>query len=186
VLSGCNELWRCGQDEANLIEIAGEIGSDPPFFVAGGTASVSGRGEVVRRLPDAHAPAILLATPPAQHRGEKTAAMFRALTPEHYGDGYVTIGLEDVVEAGRNVVDAKMNNVFERVVGRLHPETKIAMDALRAQQRTPHLAGAGPSFFVLLDGGDPGALCDRVRALGFEPRVLHALSRDDALAIEEL
>jgi 4-diphosphocytidyl-2C-methyl-D-erythritol kinase len=31
-------LWRCGQDEANLIEIAAGS-ADPPFFVAGGTAA---------------------------------------------------------------------------------------------------------------------------------------------------
>lgn len=188
VLRGCNALWDAGESEANLAEIAGEIGSDPPFFIFGGTASVAGRGEIVRALPDAQAPEILLATPPAQHRGEKTAEMFRALTPHDYSDGYVTIGLENVVEAGRGVVDAEMNNVFERVVARLHPETEIAMDALRAQGLEPHLAGSGPSFFVLLDprASNTEALIPRVRSLGFEPRTVRTLPRDDALRIEEL
>ena len=189
VLRGCDALWGAGESEANLAEIAGEIGSDPPFFVFGGTASVGGRGEIVRTLPDARAPQILLATPPAQHRGEKTAEMFDALTPDDYGEGSVTAGLEDVVEAGRSVVDEEMNNVFERVIPRLHPETQNAMDALRAQGLTPHLAGSGPSFFVLLDprarhGAE--ALVDRVRSLGFEPRIVRALPRDEALRIEEL
>lgn len=189
VLRGCNTLWGAGETDANLAEIASEIGSDPPFFVFGGTASVSGRGEIVRALPDARAPRILLATPPAQHRGEKTAEMFDALTPDDYGEGSVTAGLEDVVEAGRSVVDGEMNNVFERVIARLHPETQIAMDALRAQGLAPHLAGSGPSFFVLLDplarhGAE--ALVDRVRSLGFEPRIVRALPRDEALRIEEL
>ena len=39
VLRGLNYLWELAQPEMNLIEIAGEIGSDPPFFVVGGTAS---------------------------------------------------------------------------------------------------------------------------------------------------
>jgi 4-diphosphocytidyl-2-C-methyl-D-erythritol kinase len=187
VLRGCNELWGCGQDDANLIEIAGEIGSDPPFFVASGTASVSGRGEIVRPLPDALAPAILLATPRAQHRGEKTAEMYSALTPAMFSDGYVTIGLEDVVEAGRGVVDAELNNVFERVMRPLQPEAELAMDALRAQGVTPHLGGSGPSFFVLLDGTvDEAALSKRIAALGFEPQVVRALPREHALHIEEL
>ncbi len=189
VLRGCNALWGAGEGEANLAEIAGEIGSDPPFFVFGGTASVSGRGEIVRTLPDARAPRILLATPPAQHRGEKTAEMFDSLTPDDYGEGSVTAGMEDVVEARRSIVDEEMNNVFERVIARLHPETQNAMDALRAQGLAPHLAGSGPSFFVLLDpqarhGAE--ALIDRVRSLGFEPRIVRALPRDEALRIEEL
>lgn len=187
VLRGCNKLWGCGQDDANLIEIAGEIGSDPPFFVACGTASVSGRGEIVRPLPDALVPSILLATPPAQHRGEKTAEMYRALAPDMFSDGYVTIGLEDVVEARRGVVDAELNNVFERVLTRMQPESERAMDALRAQGATPHLAGSGPSFFMLLEPeADEAHLVERIRALGFEPRVVRALRRDDALRIEEL
>ncbi len=189
VLRGCNTLWGVGETDTNLAEIASEIGSDPPFFVFAGTASVSGRGEIVRALPDAYAPQILLAMPAAQHRGEKTAEMFRALTPDDYGEGFVTAGLEDVVEVGRTVVDGEMNNVFERVIARLHPETQIAMDALRAQGLAPHLAGSGPSFFVLLDPRArprPEALVDRVSSLGFEPRVVNVLSREDALRIEEL
>jgi 4-diphosphocytidyl-2-C-methyl-D-erythritol kinase len=185
VLRGCNELWNCGQDDANLTEIAAEIGSDPPFFVVGGTASVSGRGDVVRRLPDAKAPAVLVASPPAHHRGEKTAQMYASLSPSMYGDGYVTIGLEDVVEAGRDVFDAALNNVFERVTSQMQPETEIAMDALRAQGVTPHLAGSGPSFFLLLDG-DADALSQRIRDVGFEPRLVRTMSRKDALRIEEL
>ena len=60
----------------NLVEIAGEIGSDPPFFVVGGTASVRGRGDAVDALPDAIAGSMLLAVPPAGERGDKTAGMF--------------------------------------------------------------------------------------------------------------
>ncbi len=55
------------------------------------------------------------------------------------------------------IVDEDLNNVFERVTARMQPETEIAMEALRAQGRTPHLAGAGPSFFLLLPDGAEGA-----------------------------
>ncbi len=189
VLRGCNALWDCGEDDANLIELAGEIGSDPPFFLVGGTARVTGRGEAVHPLPDARAPGVLLATPPAQHRGEKTAEMYAALAPGDFSEGYVTIGLEDAVECGREIVDEELCNVFERVVGRLEPHTQVAMEALRAQGHRPHLAGSGPSFFVLLERAGEGAeraLGQRVRELGFEPRVVRAMSRSDARFIEEL
>jgi 4-diphosphocytidyl-2-C-methyl-D-erythritol kinase len=188
VLRGLNLLWNAGQSEANLIEIAGEIGSDSPFFVVGGTAVASGRGDAVEPLRDAIAPSILLATPPQNERGEKTADMFDALTPEHFAEGYVTIGVREVVEARRMIVDEDLNNTFEHVTARMQPETELAMGALRAQEYAPHLAGAGPSFFLLFSGGaDLGdELSRRVRDLGFEPRITHTLSRHQALRVKEL
>ena len=187
VLRGCNVLWEAGQPDANLIEIAGEIGSDPPFFVVGGTAAISGRGDVVEALADAVAARLLLATPPVQHRGEKTAAMFAALSPSEFTEGDATLGVREAVASGDRIVDEAMMNVFERVTTRMQPATERAMDALRAQDLVPHLAGSGPSFFVLLAGdADGDALSGRVRELGFESRVVRTLSRADALRIEEL
>ena len=187
VLRGLNILWDAGQSEANLIEIAGEVGSDPPFFVVGGTAAVSGRGEHVEPLPDALAAPILLATPPQNDRGEKTAGMFAALSPIDFADGYVTIGVRDAVNARRAIVDDEMNNVFEHVARKIQPATELAMDALRAEGFTPHLAGSGPSFFLLYpEVGDlMGRLGKRIADLGFEPRAVRVLSRVDALAVEE-
>ena len=187
VLRGCDILWGTDQPESNLIEIAGEIGSDPPFFVVGGTATVAGRGERVRTLPDAIAPQLMLAVPPSERRGEKTASMFSALSPSDFAEGYVTIGLEDAVEAGRPIVEGALNNVFERVTSAEQPETERAMDALRAQGLYPHLAGAGPSFFLLLTPEVDAANCaSRIEGLGFLPTETRVLTRADALSVETL
>jgi len=188
VLRGLNALWATHQPQANLIEIAGEVGSDPPFFVVCGTAVVRGRGDIVEPLPDAIAPEIMLATPPVNERGEKTAEMYAALSPDEFSEGYVTIGLADAVEAGRAIVRDELNNVFERVTRRLQPDTQLAMDALRAQGVEPHLCGSGPSFFVLLDDAVPDreTVEARVEALGFASRVVRTLPREAALRIEEL
>ncbi len=188
VLRALNVLWDAGQPDANLVEIAGEVGSDPPFFVVGGTAMVSGRGDYVEPLPDALAPSVLLATPPQGDRGEKTAAMFDALTPHEFTEGDATLGLREAVEAGRMVVDEELANVFERVTAKMQPHTELAMDALRADGYVPHLCGAGPSFFLLYGGGADLAheLSGRIRTLGFEPRPVHALTRARALHMQEL
>ena len=188
VIRGLNTLWDARQPTVNLIEIAGEIGSDPPFFIAGGTAVATGRGDVIEMLPDALAPSILLATPPEHERGEKTASMYGALSPAHFADGYVTIGVREIVQNGRMIVDEDLNNTFEHVTARMQPEAEMAMDALRAQGFVPHLAGAGPSFYLLLpDGaGIEEELSGRIRDLGFEPRLVRTLSRAGALRIEEL
>ncbi len=186
VLRGLNMLWALRQPEANLIELAGEVGSDPPFFVVGGTAAISGRGEIVEPLPDAVAPHIMLATPPPGERGQKTAAMFNALTPDHFSEGDATIGLREAVLALRRITDAEVDNVFERVTARVQPHTGLAMEALRADGLAPHLAGAGPSFFLLLDDMSRRRddLAARIRGLGFEPHVVRTHSRSHALRAE--
>ncbi len=188
VLRGLNVLWEAGQPQLNLVEIAGEVGSDPPFFIVSGTAMVSGRGDYVEALPDAAAPGILLATPPQDDRGEKTAAMFSALSPHDFAEGYVTIGVRETVEAGRMLADDQLANVFERVTSKMQPDTELAMNALRADGCVPHLCGAGPSFFLLYGGGtdQAQALSDRIRGLGFEPRTVSALTRERALRMQEL
>lgn len=188
VLRALNELWAAGQPQDNLIEIAGEVGSDPPFFVLGGTAVASGRGDAVAALPDANAPSIMLAIPPAGERGEKTSQMFSALTPEHFVEGYVTIGVQETVTAGRMIHDDLLNNAFEHVTSKMQPDTERAMDALRAEGYVPHLCGAGPSFFLLYGGGADHAdvLARRVREIGFEAHPTYALRRDQSLRVEEL
>ena len=48
-LVACNELWRTGCSAAELTELAGQLGSDVPFALAGGTAVGIGRGEQISR-----------------------------------------------------------------------------------------------------------------------------------------
>jgi 4-diphosphocytidyl-2-C-methyl-D-erythritol kinase len=58
-------------------EVAASLGSDVPFFLAGGAALVTGRGEFVEPLPDlvGEPPAVLLVTPRV---AVSTAAVFGA------------------------------------------------------------------------------------------------------------
>jgi 4-diphosphocytidyl-2-C-methyl-D-erythritol kinase len=51
-LIALNKIWSLGLSLADLALIAAELGSDVPFFLAGGTALLTGRGTEVRALPD--------------------------------------------------------------------------------------------------------------------------------------
>jgi 4-diphosphocytidyl-2-C-methyl-D-erythritol kinase len=68
--------WNATLEPRELAELAASIGSDVPFFLAGGAALVTGRGEFVDPLPDfqGEPPAVLLVTP---HLGVSTAAAFK-------------------------------------------------------------------------------------------------------------
>lgn len=46
-----NDLWEAGHDEPRLLGIAGELGSDVPYCIGGGTVLATGRGEKLTRLP---------------------------------------------------------------------------------------------------------------------------------------
>ncbi|MER6946428.1 4-(cytidine 5'-diphospho)-2-C-methyl-D-erythritol kinase [Nonomuraea sp. NPDC000554] len=50
-LVACNELWGLGLPLEDLMEIAGDLGSDVPFSLLGGTAVGTGRGEQLSQLP---------------------------------------------------------------------------------------------------------------------------------------
>lgn len=50
-LVACNELWGLGLPFDDLMEIAGDLGSDVPFSMLGGTAVGIGRGEQLSELP---------------------------------------------------------------------------------------------------------------------------------------
>ncbi len=51
-LVALDRLWGLNLPLQRLRELAGEIGSDCAFFVDGGTAHCTGRGEIIRPLPD--------------------------------------------------------------------------------------------------------------------------------------
>ena len=64
-LIGLNRLWNAGVGEEELYGIAAALGSDVPFFLHGGTAIGTGRGEVIEPTPDVNERFLLIVTPDA-------------------------------------------------------------------------------------------------------------------------
>jgi 4-diphosphocytidyl-2-C-methyl-D-erythritol kinase len=94
-LDAALECWSAELDEQARLEVAAELGSDVPFFLAAGPALVEGRGERVTRLPGPTGgrigvllvtPAIAVATPAvfaAYAAGARPAGGAARLTSEH-------------------------------------------------------------------------------------------------------
>jgi 4-diphosphocytidyl-2-C-methyl-D-erythritol kinase len=57
-------LWKIPEDPAALQEVAASLGSDVAFFLSGGEANVTGRGEVVTPVEDSAPAELLLLVPP--------------------------------------------------------------------------------------------------------------------------
>ena len=62
-LWGLNRLWGLRWPHARLTELAVQLGMDVSFFLTGGPALATGRGESLRRLPDAGGYALVLVNP---------------------------------------------------------------------------------------------------------------------------
>lgn len=58
------DLWRAPLRREEILEVAERVGSDVPFFLTGGEAEVSGRGERVAAREDESVAELLLLVPP--------------------------------------------------------------------------------------------------------------------------
>ena len=142
---------------AALTELAAGLGSDVPFFLHGGTALGTGRGELIEPLPDPEAPALdlWLAVPPV---AVATAAVFSAhrigLAPEVPGaarvvPGRVPAGGEggDLPAAWRALLG---RNDLEPTCLGLYPAVRTVYNRLsESGALAVRLSGSGSTIFAL-------------------------------------
>ncbi len=155
-LRGLRELWGLSISDEDLAAIAAGLGSDVPFFLRGGSALASGRGDVLAPLPDGPPQRLVLAWPERAGPADKTARMYAALRPEHFSDGSRTERLADRLRAGEPVRDEDVYNVFERLLLDVDPAAAETFQrAADLGLGEPHLAGSGPAFLFLLASEQP-------------------------------
>jgi 4-diphosphocytidyl-2-C-methyl-D-erythritol kinase len=75
-LLALRRLWQAEIADDALLAIAASLGADVPFFLYGGTALGTGRGDVIEPLPDVEVPVLLLVNP---NVAVPTAPVFRSL-----------------------------------------------------------------------------------------------------------
>jgi len=147
-LVGLNEFWGLGLTREDLHAVAATLGSDINFFLEGGTALCTGRGEVVRPVSHGMRLSFVLVRPPF---GVSTAAAFQEakgfLTPHHKD---ATITLKALEDSDFGALCASLFNRFEGPVFRLHPE--LAALKGRMEEVAPGralLSGSGSTLLCL-------------------------------------
>jgi 4-diphosphocytidyl-2-C-methyl-D-erythritol kinase len=140
-------LFNLDWPPERLAAIGGTIGSDVPWFFAGGPAIASGRGEhiePVAGLPDLFA---VIACPTA---GLSTAAVYARCVPDPARRGDARRLAEALRTKGLSAAEAFMTNALEPPARSLSPEIDRVLEALADSGGfAPRLTGSGSACFAL-------------------------------------
>ena len=144
-LVGLNRLWGLRWPAARLAEVAVTLGMDVPFFLRGGVAVGTGRGEKLEPVAGT-ALALVLVNPGV---GASTAAIYGGVTPAMYSDGGGVHRMLAALRSRRPArVAASLANALERVAAPQHPQVRRMEAALLAAGALgAAMSGSGPTVF---------------------------------------
>jgi 4-diphosphocytidyl-2-C-methyl-D-erythritol kinase len=175
-LVALNRLWRLHVPCGRLLAIAARLGSDVPFFLTGGTALVTGRGEDICPLPFARTQWYVL-TNPGFH--VSTARIFSALAASDWTSGEMTFRMAARLSAGLDAGPGM--NTLQRVLFRLYPAAEECFRAVdRLAPGRSFVSGSGPTVVSQWLGPEEAeaaaaALC----SLGYRTWVVRNCATED-------
>jgi 4-diphosphocytidyl-2-C-methyl-D-erythritol kinase len=150
-LIGLTRLWKIDMKVTDLHSFAAELGSDVPFFLCGGTAIGTGRGEMIESIRDINEQNLLIVTP--EVRVSTRAAFLGLDAPTLTNDESNRILRVCRLEAeSLDFRHSVLINDFEASVFAAHPEirrvkeTLLDLGAINAA-----LSGSGASVFAIFD-----------------------------------
>ncbi len=145
VLVGLNKLYGNPFSKEELLDLGGQLGSDVPFCIMGGTALSEGRGEILTPLPEISRNTFILIAKPPVH--VSTASVYGGLNASKITERPDTAGCISAIENGdTRGIAMRMYNVLETVTAGEHPvinELKLKMIQLGALGSV--MSGSGPS-----------------------------------------
>jgi 4-diphosphocytidyl-2-C-methyl-D-erythritol kinase len=147
-LRAVDRLYGLGLSADRLAAFAARLGSDCPFFVRGGAALATGRGERLRPLVNRLPPVWLVLVFPGFP--SSTAEAYRRVRPVHYRDGSRARRLAAALEQGRLGRLQKLTyNAFSLLVSEVDIRYKVLQDyIIRERLSGPLLAGSGSAMFA--------------------------------------
>lgn len=151
--------------EQSLHEAARALGSDVPFFLGAGFASVSARGDECPALPSSKRAWLALAVPKLMIPN-KTATLYGSLNDVDFSDGARMNRVTEALIDDGELSTTMLKNAFERPLYDRWPEVKIVREAmLDAGAKIVALSGAGPAHYAICeDVGAAAALAANIRA----------------------
>ncbi|MBO4852533.1 MAG: 4-(cytidine 5'-diphospho)-2-C-methyl-D-erythritol kinase [Schwartzia sp.] len=148
VLMGMNRLFEKGLSAQELCALGEKLGSDVPFCIEGGTMLATGRGEILRRLPDLPQLFVVLAKPPISVSTAWAYKTYDQVGVARHPDTKAMLAALD--EGNVEKIAGGLANVLEEVTMKAHA---VVGDYKRALSENGALAslmsGSGPTVFAL-------------------------------------
>jgi 4-diphosphocytidyl-2-C-methyl-D-erythritol kinase len=146
VLQAAADAWQIDWPVERIAALGATLGSDIPWFFAGGPATVSGRGEEVRQV-EGIPPLPAVIVKPAVSLS--TAAVYQACRPDPVRRGDA-VRLADALRRGLRAAIPLMHNALEPPARGLAPEVdRLLGDLRRAGALHPLLTGSGSACFAI-------------------------------------
>lgn len=146
VFKGMNDLFSLNITEEKLCDLGAELGSDIPFCILGGTMLATGRGELLKRLPDFVGVNVVLAKPRV---GVSTAWAYKTYDAGYTGRHPDNEAMIKAIEQGDvSGVSNLLCNVLEGVTIKEHVIINTYKQAmLKAGALCSMMSGSGPTVF---------------------------------------
>lgn len=163
-LAAANLGWRLGWSREALMAVAAELGSDVPFFLAGGAAICRGRGERIEPVAGMGGLHFVVVRPPA---GLATASVYRACRPAE--EPHRVEPLLTALREGRlEVVARSLFNRLQPAAESLSPWIRQLEEVFSRFDCLGHaMSGSGSAYYGLCcHSAQARRLAHRLRALG--------------------
>lgn len=143
------DVWGVDWPDERLASIAGDLGSDIPWFFSGGAGIAVGRGERVEPVAGIPAMAAVIACPAA---GLSTPLVYAHCTPDPSRRGEAARLARLLADRRLRVARPLMHNALEGPARRLLPDIDRLLSAMaRAGADRPMLTGSGSACFALVE-----------------------------------
>lgn len=150
-LFGLSRLWDVEIEYREMKAIAVGLGSDVPFFLCGGTAIGTGRGEVIGSIADADEQFMLIVTPNISVSTQNAFEGMKART-------LTNADLSRILPVCRTEADSRdlhhsvLKNDLEASVFNAHPEIRRVKETLlELGAVNAAMSGSGASVFAIFD-----------------------------------
>ncbi|UCD29318.1 MAG: 4-(cytidine 5'-diphospho)-2-C-methyl-D-erythritol kinase [Planctomycetota bacterium] len=147
-LLALNQLWSLNWPVERLMPLASKLGSDVPFFLHGGTAIISGRGEQIRPIHLPWKGWIVLVMPDFSVSTAEVYSQWRPVSE-------ATIDQEAVKPSGTDGAVAWMEktfNMLEEPAIKVCPQLgELVKKSSELAKRTVRVSGSGSTLFTAFD-----------------------------------
>ena len=146
-LIGLSKLWNLDVPSEAMERIAATLGSDVPFFLKGGTALATGRGEVIQSIDDCPFEFSTITTPRLHISSANAYAGLNAPNLTNTASNRILN-----VSRAAEILRGELQNDFEKTIFARYPEVeRVKEKLLKLGAKHALMSGSGASVFGIFD-----------------------------------